>query len=467
VAEINVKESIKELEKLAEEVLTLKSKSRPRRPIVIEFCGSPKSGKSSSINSLNIFFKRNGFKTKVVTERASTCPVKDKFNPFFNVWTSCSTIAELATYLANNSKELDVIIADRGIFDALFWFSWQYRHNHLDKENYETLVYFLTMKKWRKIFDFIYVFTAEPKVSLKREYANLLTRKYGSVMNDIILKEFNESIEDIITNYSRFFSRVEKIDTSKIDQAKVSYIVTKSTLQILKQIIMEQIGYLEVAVLNNFRKYDTFKIEELIQKKIQIKYDLRDIVENADDFVQPIPIVVFTNLKRDKVLVFKKSERSLSPNSPEQNKILLYAGGHVRKEDSIENNNIGIENMNCFLSIAKSTLSREVNEELGISFYPNENNPFLIWVKDHPKSKKHLAICFVSEVNFDRFTIRLNEDEFIRKKGKSKSGTIVNVNSLANGAESLDSWSKIILKNVFGVEANLSIQPQLWEKNNF
>jgi ribosome biogenesis GTPase A len=38
---------IKNLEKLAAKVLELKNKSIPRRPIVIEFCGSPKSGKSS------------------------------------------------------------------------------------------------------------------------------------------------------------------------------------------------------------------------------------------------------------------------------------------------------------------------------------------------------------------------------------------------------------------------------------
>lgn len=52
------KENIAKLEKLAQEVLQLKNIHRQRRPIVIEFCGSPKAGKTSSINSLNIFLKR-------------------------------------------------------------------------------------------------------------------------------------------------------------------------------------------------------------------------------------------------------------------------------------------------------------------------------------------------------------------------------------------------------------------------
>lgn len=49
------KENIEKLELLAGEVLELKKLHRQRRPIVIEFCGSPKSGKTSSITSLNIF----------------------------------------------------------------------------------------------------------------------------------------------------------------------------------------------------------------------------------------------------------------------------------------------------------------------------------------------------------------------------------------------------------------------------
>ncbi len=64
------KRNILRLEELAQDVLTLKKIHRQRRPIVIEFCGSPKAGKTSSINSLNIFLKRNGFKTVVLSERA-------------------------------------------------------------------------------------------------------------------------------------------------------------------------------------------------------------------------------------------------------------------------------------------------------------------------------------------------------------------------------------------------------------
>ena len=88
--ENDVNTKIAELEKLAESVLRLKRNVIPRRPIVIEFCGSPKSGKSSCINSLDLFLRRNKFRTKILTERASVCPVLNKYDPHFNIWTVSS-----------------------------------------------------------------------------------------------------------------------------------------------------------------------------------------------------------------------------------------------------------------------------------------------------------------------------------------------------------------------------------------
>src|SRR5687767_6227441 len=91
--------TINKLEGMASALLKAKRAVRPRRPIVIEFCGTPKAGKTSCISSLVIFLKRNGFKVKVLTERASVCPIRDKFDPNFNVWTGCSALAELTTII--------------------------------------------------------------------------------------------------------------------------------------------------------------------------------------------------------------------------------------------------------------------------------------------------------------------------------------------------------------------------------
>lgn len=72
---------IQELKEKAGKVKLLKETHRKRRPIIIEFSGSPKAGKTSCINSLRQFLKRNGFEVEVIQERASICPVSDKQSP--------------------------------------------------------------------------------------------------------------------------------------------------------------------------------------------------------------------------------------------------------------------------------------------------------------------------------------------------------------------------------------------------
>jgi len=200
---IEISQNIKQLENIASSILILKKKNRPRRPIIIEFCGSPKSGKSSCITSLNIFLKRNGFKTKVLTERASVCPIANKFDPSFNIWTACSAITQLLNYFSNRMN-IDVIIADRAIFDALCWFNWLLEHKHLDSNDYQKLVDFLTMNKWRSYIDLIYVFKANPDISLEREYAYLLTKEFGRIMNPQVLESYNESIDKTISMFRLF-----------------------------------------------------------------------------------------------------------------------------------------------------------------------------------------------------------------------------------------------------------------------
>jgi ribosome biogenesis GTPase A len=87
------REIIQELQKLAEQVLELKKTHRQKKPIVIEFAGSPKSGKTSCINSLELFLKRNDFSVEIIHERAGICKVANKHSPMFNILTSCMSIA--------------------------------------------------------------------------------------------------------------------------------------------------------------------------------------------------------------------------------------------------------------------------------------------------------------------------------------------------------------------------------------
>lgn len=434
---------IRKLEEQATEVLKLKKESRPRRPIVIEFCGSPKSGKTTCISALNIFLKRNNFKTLLLTERASICPVPDKQNPMFNVWTACAAITQLVDYLSNKSKEVDIIIADRAIFDALCWFEWLLENGHLDADNYNTLVNFLTMKKFRSIIDLIYIFEASPQVSMEREYSCLLTRKTGSIMNIENLQSYNDSINVSVDKHGSKFAKISRINTSNLIQTNVGAEVTNVVMKSLHELTVEKIGYISIDELSEFQEDNHFYYNDILKKDLRIKYGMRDEVESDPNKIQPIPIVTITNKKRDRLLILKKKEESLGSKSPEKNKTLVYAGGHVRKEDNVDGDD------EDFLTIIKTTLMREIYEELGLSLSPAENNPLVIWVKNIPKSKQHLAICFIIETDLDNLALKFDDYEFVQKTSGSKSGKILPLYELKE--EKIESWGRIILEEVFNV----------------
>lgn len=438
------------LKNIAEKVLELKNLHRQRRPIIIEFCGSPKAGKTSCINSLNIFLKRNGFRTVVLHERASVCPINDKRSPVFNVWTVCSAINGILENLYSYSEKVDIVIADRGIFDALCWFEWLKNKKCMDSNEFDTMLNFVTMERWIKYIDLVYVFKADPGVSIEREYANLLTREMGSIMNPDTLLEYNKAIDKVCENYSQKFHNVQIIDTSDLKQNDVGVNVTTTILDVLNDMLIEKIGYFDSKYITCLQEgYNQFsKLENTLRDAIC--FGNRDEIE-ASDYIQPIPIAIITNKTRDKVLLIKKQPNVVKGNSPEKGKILLYAGGHMRKEDDTDSCR------NDFKCLAIETLKREINEELGISVSLENIDPFFLYTPTNEKSKKHLAVCFVVELDLINVKFTLDSYELTQKTGKSKSGTLEDVSKLASLGDVYEDWSIEIMNKVFSIKFNEQI----------
>lgn len=442
----NRQENIEKLENLAREVLALKNLHRQRRPIIIEFCGSPKAGKTSSINALNIFLKRNGFKTAILTERASVCPISDKQSPVFNVWTCSATINEInekmdnANASADAADHLDIILCDRGIFDALCWFRWLKSKNKMSSEEYSVLTQFAMLNRWQKNVDLVYIFLTTPEESIRREYANLLTNKRGSIMKEDILEQYKQAVEQTLSEYQSAFRATCIQDTTNREQNDVSYVVTEKTLQTLKDMLMEKIGYAtksNLPLLDGVNDY--CRLKDGLGK---IEYGLRDVVEDNEALIQPIAVAVIISEDGKSVLCVKKNKNSTREDSPEFGNTLLYVGGHMRQEDT-DAKKPG------FLETLRNTLERELYEELGISVALNDvQEPFIIYTPTSEKSKKHLAIGWIISLD-EGSKLRLDAYELVQKKGKSKSGTFIPFENITDSDILLEDWSKTILLNFF------------------
>ena len=144
-----------------------------------------------------------------------------------------------------------------------------------------------------------------------------------------------------------------EIDTSNKTQDEVGKEVTTMTLNTLKDLLMERIGYLQRTedierILHS--NGNVIAYNHLIDYLPPIEFELREHVENTLGFLQPLPIAVITNQEKNRVLVIKKNKYAVSSSSPEKDKHLVYVGGHTRYEDKTDANTLD------FVSICKAAL---------------------------------------------------------------------------------------------------------------
>ena len=233
--EERTKRTIARLEGLAEELR--RNIIYVKRPLVIEFSGTPKSGKTTTAHSLAMFLRRNHFKVRTIGESGSVSPLSNKCSLEFNVWTASSSLCWLLEAL-EKEKAGEFIVIDRGLFDALAWTQWHADNNRMTVQEKRAMVGYHTLKRFCKLIDIVFFMTARPEVALAREHTGLLTKKEGTIMNRSVLEGLIESFEKARRDYAKHFNRVEVIDSSGLREINCAARVVQATLRALNSAIV-------------------------------------------------------------------------------------------------------------------------------------------------------------------------------------------------------------------------------------
>ena len=204
-----------ELRERADSILNRLRGNPPEQPVFVEFCGSPKSGKSTCIDIVAHFFRRVGFNVLAPTEGASKrTPYYLKSNlTAFNAWSSCYALMHVLEGLYH-SDQYHVAILDRGLFDALVWFELLTSDNEITPDDRDRVHQFLLIDKWRSAINSVFLFKADPGTSMERENQDKLIEDFGRAMNPEFLSRLNDAYESIRSKYSGRFPEFEVIDTS-------------------------------------------------------------------------------------------------------------------------------------------------------------------------------------------------------------------------------------------------------------
>ena len=443
-------------ESLAEEF-----KKKGRRPVVVEFAGAPKAGKTRTLLSVQAFLKRCGFKVEVVIERASVCPIRDKKHANFNIWTACTTLAQILEKTQHQHERIphpdspEILILDRGLFDALIWLGMMEHLARIKKEDRECVERFLLMEDWRKRISGVIVMTASPEHSMAREKGDLPVEGVtGSIMNEEWLSRFKMNILQTCERLERKF-RIFQVDTSQKEAKDKPQQTAEKVAGIVLDLIAEQLeedilcaSKSEVVALFSGKSCVTGQAAVTVAEQFVKggKYIPRATAEAAKDLLQALPIVIVRN-KSGRILQLRRREKS--PDNPLNDRIVIWAGGHVRKEDAANGN-----------SLIHGAL-RELNEELRLSLEAEALQLVGAIYTDLGRStSKHVAVVFQWTAPNDDVDIVLSGTEFFERKGTSLSGKFVELKeliaSLSKTEQTLEPWSDLIVREILGAGGGLT-----------
>lgn len=188
-----------------------------RKPFMVEFTGTPESGKTTAIKNLSNKLISNGYEVTVLQESAERLPTeipKGTWNA--NLWMHFQTTAGIlrASYI-----KADIILIDRGLLDSNFYgkkFLWE---GIATKEQYEKF----KSQFIEELFpDFLIALTVSPMTAIKRRggAGRLVNENYINRYNDLFIRYYNE------LNYNKAL-----IDTGNLDVYQMNDLIYTTILE--------------------------------------------------------------------------------------------------------------------------------------------------------------------------------------------------------------------------------------------
>jgi predicted NUDIX family phosphoesterase len=412
------------------------------RPLFIEFCGTPKSGKTSCADKLLYYLRKKTYNAVKMVEKASVCPLP-KNRATFNVWTACATVNQI---LESADQNLDIVILDRGIFDALCWMNFMEKAGRLEPGQRNTIESFLLMEDWRDLIDVVFVMTTTPEKALEREWNGQLIHQEGSTMNVRTLKLFNQAIDETLLHAREQFRSVNVIDTTNLERIDSLKKVTTESLMALDHLLDEKIFVFSRELLSRLSFTDGATVDlEQVRSFLEIIDARHYFVERrkaeADaELVQVIPSAI---VEYDgKLLLLRRKERDVRDRL--HNKYAIWAGGHAREQDRRAGGNT-IEN----------ALRREISEELLIRRPLDFELIGLAYDRSNKHSALHLGIVYRVKVGTSEVSLAMDQQEFKEKKGLSVSGKFFSPEEIVEQySKELEPWSRSLLASLYRVHAH-------------
>lgn len=202
-----------DLVNLSERIQNIKISNKP---YLIEFLGSCRSGKSTTIELISDVFRKNGLNVLVVDEEQVklTKAINENREKKMNIdslnYTNNIIEEKVLMYDSFCKEDADIIIFDRGINDEFIWLD-TFGANEKELEEYN-------QKLNDRYVDTIIILTCEVEVSLKRKYLNSLSVMPNKWTNHETMSKYLESLDDVSKYFYAHSKKILKFDSTNVDK---------------------------------------------------------------------------------------------------------------------------------------------------------------------------------------------------------------------------------------------------------
>ncbi len=226
----NKQELYEDLTKLSENIkkITLKKK-----PFLIEFTGTGRSGKTTAIDLIQDVFIKNGLKVLAVDEEyvKVTKEINHNRNKKMNVdslqYTNNVIEEKLTIYESTSIQDYDIIIYDRGINDEFVWLD-VFNATQKDIEEYDK-------KLGKKYIDLLIIMTCSSDTTLKRKYLNSLSIMPTKWTNKETMEKFLKGLEKSQIYFNNHCKNMYKIDTDEVDKVTIALNIANKIIELIEK----------------------------------------------------------------------------------------------------------------------------------------------------------------------------------------------------------------------------------------
>jgi thymidylate kinase len=188
-----------------------------RRDYIFEFAGMPKSGKTTVLDIVAHYLKREGLRLGEYHGGGRYAPIDKTSIASLNMLLA----AKAAEYILTTSeRERDgnrVFLLDRGVFDRYIFTRMLEDEGRIDAAESRAIRSFLLAPRLTRPTDAVFAFTTSPALSLRREYANKLVEREGRVMNNDRLDRLRRLTREAVTDLREHFAAITEVDTERAD----------------------------------------------------------------------------------------------------------------------------------------------------------------------------------------------------------------------------------------------------------